>query len=140
MLDLHPSPRPHIYSLATPRLGFPNLNLAAPMAEFTYGRSGHPYSDVYSDYSALPSLVDPFDFTSLSAGQASNDSSSGRHTRGSGSHSCDTSSVPRSVRYNPIGDSRSGRERKRRSSKNDDFSDNGDGPAPASAPTASNEV
>jgi hypothetical protein len=47
------------------------------------------------------------------------------------------------VRYNPISVSsvaRSGRERKRRSSKHDDFSDDDDDFAPASAPTASNEV
>jgi hypothetical protein len=35
---------------------------------------------------------------------------------------------------------RSGRERKRRLSKQDDFSDDDDDFAPASAPTASNEV
>ena len=47
---LHPSRRPHIYPLASPRLGFPTLYLAAPMAEYTYGRSyttsspGCPYT------------------------------------------------------------------------------------------------
>jgi len=47
------------------------------------------------------------------------------------------------VRYNPISVpsvARSSRERKRRSSKQDDFSDDDDDFAPASAPTASNEV
>jgi hypothetical protein len=81
---------------------------------------------------------------SLSAGELSSDSTSGRTSRGSGSHSPNLSSVPRSVRYNPISVSsvpvRSGRERKRRSSKQEDFSDDDDDFAPASAPTASNEV
>ena len=82
---------------------------------------------------------------SLSAGEMSSDSTSGRTSRGSGSgsHSPNLSSVPRSVRYNPISVSsvtRPGRERKRRSSKHDDFSDDDDDFAPASAPTASNEV
>jgi hypothetical protein len=47
------------------------------------------------------------------------------------------------VRYNPISVSfvsRSGRERNRRSSKHDDSSNDDDGFAPSSAPTASNEV
>ena len=77
----------------------------------------------------------------LSAGEMSSDSTSGRTSRGS--HSPNLSSVPRSVRYNPISVSsvtRPGRERKRRSSKQDDFSDDDDDFAPASAPTASNEV
>jgi hypothetical protein len=51
--------------------------------------------------------------------------------------------VPRFVRYNPVSVSsvaRSGREHKHRSSKHDDFSDDDDDFAPASAPTAPNEV
>ena len=74
----------------------------------------------------------------------SSDSTSGRTSRGSGSHSPNLASVPRSVRYNPISVAsvaRSGRERKRRSSKHDDFSDDDDDFAPSSnAPAASNEV
>jgi len=125
----------------SPRLGFPSLNLAAPIAEYTYGSSyttgspGRPYTPPHSVYPAA--------LMSLSAGEMSSDSASGRTSRGSGSHSPNLSSVPRSVRYNPISVSsvaRSGRERKRRSSKHDDFSDDDDDFAPASAPTASNEV
>jgi hypothetical protein len=111
------------------------------MAEYTYGSSyttsspGRPYSP--------PNSVYPAALMSLSAGEMSSDSTSGRTSRGSGSHSPNLSSVPRSVRYNPISVSsvaRAGRERKRRSSKQDDFSDDDDDFAPASAPTASNEV
>src|SRR6266403_5373904 len=57
---------------------------------------------------------------SLRAGALSFDSTSGRTSRGFGSHSPNLSSVPRSVRYNPISVpsvARSGRERKRRASK-----------------------
>lgn len=49
----------------------------------------------------------------------------------------------RSVRYNPISVpsvARLGRERKRRTSKQDDFSYDDDDFAPAIVPTASNEV
>jgi hypothetical protein len=131
MPSIHPSPR----------LGFPSLNLAAPMAEYTYGSSyttsspGRPYSPPHGVYPAA--------LMSLSAGEMSSDSTSGRTSRGSGSHSPNLSSVPRSVRYNPISVpsvARVGRERKRRASKHDDFSDDDDDFAPASAPTASNEV
>ena len=111
------------------------------MAEYTYGSSyttsspGRPYTPPHGVYPAA--------LMSLSAGEMSSDSTSGRTSRGSGSHSPNLSSVPRSVRYNPISVAsvtRPGRERKRRSSKHDDFSDDDDDFAPASAPTASNEV
>jgi hypothetical protein len=116
-----------IFPLAPPRLGFPTLNLAAPMAEYTYSSSyttsspGRPYTPPHS--------VFPAALMSLSAGEMSSDSTSGRTSRGSGLHSPNLSSVPRSVRYNPISVAavtRPGRERKPRSSN--------------SAPTASNEV
>jgi hypothetical protein len=74
---------------------------------------------------------------SLSADEMSSDSTSGRTSRGSGSHSPNLSPVPLSVRYNPISVASvtsPGRERKRRSSKpeHDDFSnDDDDSPRPA---------
>jgi hypothetical protein len=61
-----------------------------------------------------PHSVYPAALMSLSAGEMSSDSTSGRTSRGSGSHSPNLSSVPHSVRYNPISVSsvvRSGRER-----------------------------
>ena len=76
---------------------------------------------------------------------SADDSTSGRTSRGFGSHSPNLSSVPLSVRFNPISVAsmtRPGRERKRRSSKpeHDDFSnDDDDSPRPA-PPTASNDV
>ena len=112
------------------------------MAEYTYsssyttGSPGRPYTPPHSVYPAA--------LMSLSAGEISSDSgASGRTSRGSGSHSPNLSSVPRSVRYNPISVSsvaRSSRSTKRRASKHDDFSDDDDDFAPTSAPTASNEV
>jgi hypothetical protein len=111
------------------------------MAEYTYGSfcttgsHGRPFPPPYSVY--------PDALMSLSAGEMSSDSTSGRTSRGSGSHSPNLSSVPRSVCYKPVSVSsvvRTGRERKRRSSKQDDFSDDNDDFAPDSAPTASNEV
>jgi hypothetical protein len=91
----------------------------------------HPYTPPHSVYPAA--------LMSLSAGEMSSDSTSGRTSHGSGSHSPNLSSVPHSVRYNPISVSsvvRSGREHKRCSSKHTDFSDDDDDFAPASAPTA----
>jgi hypothetical protein len=102
------------------------------MAEYTYSSSyttsspGRPYTPPHSVF--LAALM------SLSAGEMSSDSTSGRTSRGSGLHSPNLSSVPRSVRYNPISVpavTRPGRERKRRSSKHDDFSDDDDDFAPA---------
>lgn len=122
--------RIHTYSSVSPRMGFPSLNLAAPMAEYAYGSSyttdfpGRPYTPPHRA-TAYPTAL-----MSLCAGE------------GSGSHT-DLSSSPRPVRYNPISVSfvsRSGRERNRRSSKHDDSSNDDDGFAPSSAPTASNEV
>jgi len=111
------------------------------MAEYTYG-SSYTTGSPGRAYTPPPHGVYPAALMSLSAGEMSSDSTSGRTSRGSGSHSPNLSSVPRSVRYNPIVSSvaRSSRERKRRSSKHDDFSDDDDDFAPASAPTASNEV
>jgi hypothetical protein len=89
-----------MYPLASPRLGFRTLNLAAPMAEYTYGSSyttgssGRPFTPPHSVYPAA--------LMSLSAGEMSSDSTSGCTSRGSGSHSPNLSSVPCSVCYNPI--------------------------------------
>jgi len=132
MPSIHPSPR----------LGFPTLNLAAPMAEYTYGSPSYTTSSPGRPYTP-PHSVYPAALMSLSAGEMSSDSTSGRTSRGSGSHSPNLASVPRSVRYNPISVTsvaRAGRERKRRPSKHDDFSDDDDDFAPANVPAASNEV
>ena len=94
------------------------------MAEYTYsssymtGSSGRPFTPSHSVYPAA--------LMSLSAGEMSSDSTSGRTSRGSGSHSPNLSSVPRSVRYNPIpvpSMARLSRECKRCASKQDDFSE-----------------
>ena len=111
------------------------------MAEHTYGRPSYMTSSPGRPYTP-PHGVYPAALMSLSAGEMSSDSASGRTSRGSGSHSPNLASVPRSVRYNPISVpsmARPSHERKRRFSKrisptnDDDF-------APASVPAASNEV
>ena len=70
------------------------------------------------------------------------DSTSGRTSRGSGSHSSNLASVPLSVCYNPISVpsmAHSDGEPKCRPSKHDDF-DNDDDFAPANVPATFNEV
>ena len=117
-------------------LSYPTSTSNSYSSSYMTGSPSRPFTPPHSVYPAA--------LMSLSAGEISSDSTSGRTSRGSGSHSPNLSSVPRSVRYNPISVpsvARSGRERKRRSSKQqDDFSDDDDDFAPASAPTASNEV
>ncbi|KAH9081786.1 hypothetical protein EDB83DRAFT_2589908 [Lactarius deliciosus] len=119
----------------SPRLGFPTLNLAAPMAEYTYGSPSYTTSSPGRPYTP-PHSVYPAALMSLSAGEMSSDSTSGRTSRGSGSHSPNLASVPRSVRYNPISVSsvaRSGPSMMTSPTDDDDF-------APANVPAASNEV
>lgn len=111
------------------------------MDDYTYGSAyttGSPGRAFTPPHGVYPAAL-----MSLSAGEMSSDSTSGSTSRGSGSHSHNLSSVPRSVRYNPISVpsvARSGRKRKCHASKQDDFSDDDDDFAQASAPTASNEV
>ncbi len=79
---------------------------------------------------------------SLSAGKMSFDSTSGHTSHGSGFHLPNLSSVPHFMHYNLISVSsvvHLGRECKRHLSNQNDFPDD-DNFAPASAPTASNEV
>ena len=106
------------------------------MAEYTYGSPSYttsspsrPYTPPHSVYSAA--------LMSLSAGEMSSDGTSGRTSRGSGSHSLTS---PRFLVPCVTTPSvcppwlRSGRERKRRPSKHDDFSDDDDDFAPANVP------
>jgi hypothetical protein len=100
---LHPNHsfayRRNIFPLDSPRVGFPTLNLAAPMAEYTYGSSytngspGHPFNPPHGAYPAA--------LMSSSAGEIFSDGTSGRTSRGSGSHSPNLFSVPHFVHYNP---------------------------------------
>jgi hypothetical protein len=50
----------HLYPLASPRLGFPTLNLAAPMAEYTYDSSytTGSSSSLHSSPQCLPRCLD----------------------------------------------------------------------------------
>ncbi|KAI0049297.1 hypothetical protein FA95DRAFT_909395 [Auriscalpium vulgare] len=143
--DLHyPGSEPFGMSAlhSSPRLGFPSLNLAAPMSEYTYGSpaytTGSPTRPFTPPQGVYPALMN------LSAGEMSSDSmQSGRTSRGSGTHSPSLAAVPRSHRYNPISvpmPTRSTRERKRRATKSDDFSDDDDDFHPTVPAGTSNEV
>jgi hypothetical protein len=99
-----------MHPLASPPLGFLTLNPAVPMAGYT---SAAPTGLVLLVVPSLLSIVSA-PLMSLSAGKMTSDSTSGCTSRASGSHSPNLSSVPHSVRYNPISMSsvaRSGRER-----------------------------
>ncbi|KAI0308088.1 hypothetical protein B0F90DRAFT_1664997 [Multifurca ochricompacta] len=121
MSSIHPSPR----------LGFPTLNLAAPMAEYTYGSSSYSTGSPGRPFTPPPHSVRCLQTALLVAPVVAP-----VPTR-------PTSPRPPLRALQPDQCSlraRSGRERKRRSSKHDDFSDDDDDFAPSNAPAASNEV
>ncbi|KAH9038151.1 hypothetical protein EDB84DRAFT_1102921 [Lactarius hengduanensis] len=93
------------------------------MAEYTYG--GPPYSTVPRPYSP-PLSVYPSALGEMASSGTSRSS-------GSGSYSSDLTSVPRSMRYNPITPSvvRSGRGRNGRPTKHGDPTNNDRDPIPA---------
>ena len=115
----------HTYPSASPRMGFPRQNLAAPIAEHIYGSSyttgspGRPYIPPHSMY--------PTVMMSLRVG-----SGSMRPTCSRLPAQCATAQSASVVR--------SGREHMRLSSKHDELSNGDNDFAPASAPTTSNEV
>ncbi|KAH9032674.1 hypothetical protein EDB85DRAFT_1954923 [Lactarius pseudohatsudake] len=107
---------------------FPTLSFASlmtGMAEYTYG--GPPYSTVSRPYSP-PLSVYPSALGEMASSGTSRSS-------GSGSYSSDLTSVPRSMRYNPIGVApsvvRSGRGRIGRPTKHGDPTNNDRDPIPA---------
>lgn len=116
---------------------FPTLSFASLMtgvAEYTYG--GPPYSTVSRPYSP-PLSVYPFALGEMASSGTSRSS-------GSGSYSSDLTSVPRSMRYNPIGLApsvvRSGRGRNGRPTKHRDSTSNDRDPIPAHGHAASHSL
>jgi hypothetical protein len=95
--------------LPSPPLNFNSLNLPNTIGDYTYSSSpARPYTPSDGASIAPPALGGGY---ALSAGELSSDSmppaSSGRHSRGSGSHSPPATipyaaTVPRSHRFNPI--------------------------------------
>jgi hypothetical protein len=134
--------------LPSPPLNFNTLNLPNTIGDYTYSSSpARPYTPPDGASIAPPAL----NGYALSAGELSSDGmppTSGRHSRGSGSHSPPASipyaaTVPRSHRYNPImapATRASVRAaHKRRQSRSNDESDEDDDdfqPSAASAGTA----
>jgi hypothetical protein len=121
--------------LPSPPLNFNTLNLPNTIGDYTYSSSpARPYTPPDGASIAPPALGGGY---TLSAGELSSDSmppASGRHSRGSGTHSPPASipyaaTVPRSHRYNPIvppATRASVRGHKRRSSRSNDDSDEED--------------
>jgi hypothetical protein len=122
----------------SPTLSFNSLNLPNAMSEYTYSSSPsftttsptRPYTPPDGASISPPTLT-----YNLSAGELSSDStppSSGRNSRGSGTHSPPhvpySATVPRSHRFNPIGvaANRPKAQHRRRASRDDDASDDDD--------------
>ncbi|KAH9015267.1 hypothetical protein EDB83DRAFT_2440211 [Lactarius deliciosus] len=121
---------------------FPTLSFASlmtGMAEYSYGSP--PYSTVSRPYSP-PLSVYPAAPMSLSAGEMASSGTS--RSSGSGSYSSDLTSVPRSMRYNPIGVApsvvRSGRGRNGRPTKHGDPTNNDRDPIPVHSRAASHSL
>ncbi|KAA1471375.1 hypothetical protein DENSPDRAFT_112088 [Dentipellis sp. KUC8613] len=130
---------------SSPRMGFTSLNLSNPLSEYTYGTPSYTTSSPARPYTP-PHGIYPAALTNLSAGELSSDSmQSGRTSRGSSTHSPSLAAVPRSHRYNPMAvtlpaRANSTRERKRRASKQEDFSDDDEDFQPIATTGNSNEV
>ena len=130
---------------SSPRLDFDSLNLTNTIGEYSYSSSyttaspGRPYTP--PDNGVSPPAV-----YNLSAGELSSDSlTSGRRSRGSGTHSPASvnsvpyATVPRSHRFNPIAApaTRSVTKAARRKSRNEDSDEEDDDfqPLPSSSNT-----
>jgi hypothetical protein len=130
-----------IYTQASPCLSPPSLDVAAPMAEYTYGSSYATSSS--SRLSSSAHNTYPATLMSLCASKLSSVSMSGSSSRRSGSHSHNISSATRSTRYNPLSVSSaasSGRERRHHSTEHGDFSDSDDEFSPATGLPDSNKA
>jgi hypothetical protein len=140
-----PHPSPFGLSAITRSPGFESLSL--PAMDYTYTPNAFPPSALPTRPFTPPDSVHPGHLSSLSAGELSSDGmTSGRQSRGSGTHSpplmhpTALSSVPRSHRFNPLTTRSSTRERKRRSSKSDDFGSDDEDDADYSQAPANSDV
>ncbi|KAI9434243.1 hypothetical protein H4582DRAFT_2081297 [Lactarius indigo] len=120
---------------------FPTLTLAPPMTDIPESTYNGPLYSAVSCYSP-PSSVYPPALMSLSVGEMVSSGTS--RSSGPGSYSSDLTSVPRSMRYNPISVApsvvRSGRGRNGRPTKHGDPTDNGHDPSPMHDRAASNSL
>ncbi|KAH7904834.1 hypothetical protein BJ138DRAFT_1165865 [Hygrophoropsis aurantiaca] len=118
-------------SSSSPRLDFNSLNLANSMGEYSYSSSGS-YTTASPGRSYMPpdNSISPPALYSLSGGKLSSDGlTSGRRSRGSGTHS------PASVHNVPYAASAS-----RRKSRNDDSDDEDDAFQPVIPNNASTDM
>ncbi|KAF8899182.1 hypothetical protein BD779DRAFT_65863 [Infundibulicybe gibba] len=130
---------------SSPGIGFNALNLSNGLGEYTYSSSSFPGGSPARPYTPPDgaSISPPTLSYNLSAGELSSDGiASGRHSRGSGTHSPPASipyaaTVPRSHRFNPIAApatraSVRGTHRRRLSRSNDESDEEDDDFQPAS--------
>ncbi|KAF8841924.1 hypothetical protein BDN67DRAFT_989446 [Paxillus ammoniavirescens] len=123
-------------SSSSPRLDFNSLNLANSLGEYSYTPSAnYTTASPGRPYTPPDNGISPPAVYNLSGGELSSDGiASGRHSRGSGTHSPSSvhsvpyASVPRSHRFNPIAApaTRSAAKAPRRKSRNDDSDDDDD--------------
>ncbi|KAL4067342.1 hypothetical protein V8B97DRAFT_1977402 [Scleroderma yunnanense] len=124
-------------SSSSPRLDFDTLNLTNTIGEYSYGSSTSSYTTASPGrpYTPPENGVSPPAVYNLSAGELSSDGlTSGRRSRGSGTHSPASvhsvpyAAVPRSHRFNPLAApaTRSTTKAARRKSRNDDSDEEDD--------------
>ncbi|KAI6048002.1 hypothetical protein EDC04DRAFT_2886790 [Pisolithus marmoratus] len=119
-------------SSSSPRLDFDSLNLTNTLGEYSY--SSAPYTaSPGRPYSPPDNGISPPAVYNISAAELSSDSlTSGRRSRGSGTHSPASvhsvpyAAVPRSHRFNPIAAPATRSKSTRRKSRNEDSDDEDD--------------
>lgn len=119
---IHGHSSPFGMSAITRSPGFDSLSL--PAMDYSYPPNAFSSNGIPTR-PFTPDSVHPNHLSGLSAGELSSDGmTSGRASRGSGTHSpplMHPSAVPRSHRFNPLTTRPTPRERKRRSTKSEDF-------------------
>jgi hypothetical protein len=117
----------------SPRLDFDSLNLTNTIGEYSYSSTSYTTASPGRPYTPPDNGISPPAVYNLSAGELSSDGlTSGRRSRGSGTHSPASvhsvpfaSNIPRSHRFNPIAPpaTRSATKAARRKSRNEDSDD-----------------
>jgi hypothetical protein len=137
-------------SSSSPRLDFNSLNLTNTLGEYSYSSSAsYTTASPGRPYTPPDNGISPPAVYNLSGGELSSDGlTSGRRSRGSGTHSPSSvhsvpyATVPRSHRFNPIAApaTRSATKATRRKSRNEDSDDEDDDFQPAIPAGASTDV
>ncbi|KAG0707568.1 hypothetical protein DFH29DRAFT_631774 [Suillus ampliporus] len=138
-------------SSSSPRLDFNSLNLTNSIGEYSYSSStSYTTASPGRPYTPPDNGISPPAVYSLSGGELSSDGlTSGRRSRGSGTHSPSSvhsvpysAAVPRSHRFNPIAapTTRSATKATRRKSRNDDSDDEDDDFQPSIPANASTDM